>query len=280
MRVALNDVSSKVEQFINQVNTMEIERMSNLQMRERLEKQINELTELNNNNQEALEIARNAIIILKQVSDEAVHQAYQFLEQNLNEALSRMFEGTTRKIRLVESVMRGQYPQLTFELEVGNGKVRSLKADSGHGIAQIVSLLSVLCMIVITGSRRILVMDEVISGLSVHNRKIVTDILWAFTEIGFQFIINEHGYIPVGSKVYHLEMKGDVSGVKESYIAEKGVYLQGTDDSFYTYSSDETNKGVALDSDDESDENDEVGRNLNEAVSEFGGNVTGNVVSI
>ena len=68
-------------------------------------------------------------------------------------------------------------------------------------------------------------MDEVISGLSVHNLRIVTDILWQFTEIGFQFIINEHGYIPRGAKVYHLEMVGDVSGVKKSYIEEDGVYL-------------------------------------------------------
>ena len=72
-------------------------------------------------------------------------------------------------------------------------------------------------------------MDEILSGLSIHNRMIVTDILWAFTDIGFQFIVNEHGYIPKGSKVYHLEMVGDVSRVKESYIEEKGVYLNNSD---------------------------------------------------
>ena len=31
--------------------------------------------------------------------------------------------------------------------------------------------------------------------------------------------------MPKGSKVYHLEMVGDVSGVKESYIETQGVYL-------------------------------------------------------
>ena len=112
-------------------------------------------------------------------------------------------------------------------MTVGNGKVRSLKADSGHGLAQVISLLSILSLIVITGSRRILVMDEVISGLSVNNRRIITDILWTFTQIGFQFIVNDHGFIPKGSKVFHLEMQGDVSHIKDTYIEGEGVYLQG-----------------------------------------------------
>ena len=174
-----------------------------------------------------MDIATHAIEILRQVSDEAVSKAYKFLEENLNAALARMFVNTTRHITLREYTRNNQYPQLEIELTVAGGKKRSLKADSGHGLAQIVSLLSILSLIVITNSRRIMVMDEIISGLSVHNREIVTDILWTFTEIGFQFIVNEHGYVPKGSKVYHLEMVGDVSGVKETYIEQEGVYLNG-----------------------------------------------------
>ena len=138
-----------------------------------------------------------------------------------------MFKNTTRHITLREYTRNNQYPQLEIELTVAGGKKRSLKADSGHGLAQIVSLLSILCLIVITESRRILVMDEIISGLSVYNREIVSEILWSFTEIGFQFIVNEHGFVPRGSKVFHLEMIGDVSHIKESYIEQEGVYLNG-----------------------------------------------------
>ena len=85
-------------------------------------------------------------------------------------------------------------------------------------------------------------MDEVISGLSVHNRKIVDDILWTFTKIGFQFIVNDHGFVVEGSHVYHLEMNGDVSGIKQHYIAKKGVYLQGDGAKEYKYSETEVNK--------------------------------------
>lgn len=236
MNSSLQDLRTRVSDFINVVSQIEIENAAAERSREQLEATILRLSEENKDNKEALDIASNAIIILRQVSDEAVSQAYGFLETSLNSALARMFENTTRKIEIKESIRNNQYPQLELVLHVGNNKTRSLKTDSGHGLAQIVSLLSILSLIVITGSRRILVMDEVISGLSVHNRKIVSDILWSFTEIGFQFIVNDHGFIPEGSHVYHLEMNGDVSGVKQDYIATTGVYLQGDGNKEYDYS--------------------------------------------
>lgn len=252
---SVEQLRQRVNSFISVVNKIEIENAAAEKSRQSLENTINKLAEENKNNKEALDIASNAISILRQVSDEAVSQAYGFLETSLNSALERMFENTTRKIEIKESIRNNQYPQLELILHVGNGKVRSLKTDSGHGLAQIVSLLSILSLIVITGSRRILVMDEVISGLSVHNRKIVSDILWSFTEIGFQFIVNDHGFIPKGSHVYHLEMNGDVSGVKQHYIAESGVYLQGDGDKEYDYS----NKVTVVNLNDDQEQDNTVG---------------------
>lgn len=231
----VDTLKRQVNEFVTVVNQIELENAAAEKSRANLERSINDLMEANKNNKEALDIATHAIEILRQVSDEAVGQAYKFLEQSLNSALAKMFTKTTRRIELKESIRSNQYPQLEIVLHVGNGKTRSLKSDSGHGLAQIVSLLSILSLIVITGSRRILVMDEVISGLSVHNRKIVSDILWTFTEIGFQFIVNDHGFVPEGSHVYYLEMNGDVSGVKKDYIATKGVYLQSDGNSEFNY---------------------------------------------
>ena len=214
-----------IKNFLKQVQDMEITQAANIRARNKLENDIRKLEETNKNNNDVLDITTHAIDILRQVSDESVSKAYKKLEENLNVVLARMFSNTTRHITLREYTRSGQYPQLEIELTVAGGKKRSLKADSGHGLAQIVSLLSILSLIVITHSRRILVMDEIISGLSSHNREIVSEILWAFTEVGFQFICNEHGFIPKGAKTYHLEMVGDVSHIKESYIEPNGVYL-------------------------------------------------------
>lgn len=246
----------QIRKYIDTVTNIEAEQDSNIRTREKLKKTIEELVKDNEDNKEALDIATHAIEILRKVSDEAVQEAYKFLEESINAALERMFANTVRKIRLVEYTRNGQYPQLEIELTVGSGKVRSLKSDSGHGLAQIVSLLSILSLIVITGSRRLMVMDEVISGLSVHNRRIITEILWTFTQIGFQFIINEHGYVPKGAKVYKLEMVGDVSGVADSYIEQSGVYLNYEDEhtDYYGENHNERIEGIILTPDKVQDE--------------------------
>lgn len=225
-------LKEQARQFIGVVEQIESQNRASEMAREQLIATINTLMESNKNNKEALDIATHAIELLTKVSDEAVGEAYGFLTESLNTALSRMFKNTTRKIKLQERMRNNQYPQLDVILFVGNGKTRSLKGNSGHGLAEIVSLLSILSLIVITGSRRILVMDEIISGVDIENRQIIDDILWTFVQIGFQFIINDHGFVPKGSHVYYLEMVGDVSGVKQDYIATNGVYLQG--DSGYT----------------------------------------------
>lgn len=234
------EIKNKAYNLINVIDKIELENTAAIKSRQSLEDTIKEIMDKNKDNKEALDIATHAIEILQKVSDEAVGKAYRFLEQSLNSALSKMFTKTTRKIELKESLRNNQYPQLKIILHVGNGKTRSLKNDSGHGLAQIVSLLSILSLIVITGSRRILVMDEILSGLDVHNRQVVNDILWTFTEIGFQFIINDHGFVPENSKVYHLEMVGDVSNVKQTYLAKKGVYLQSDGVTPFDYSEVET----------------------------------------
>lgn len=229
------------------IQTVESEYAANIKIRGALETQIRSLQKEAEGMAEALDIATHAIEILRELSDEVVARAYAFLEETLNEALAKMFVNTTRRIKLNETLLRNQYPQLEIELYVTNGKKRTLKGDSGHGIAQIISLLSILALIVMTKSRRLLVIDEVMSGLSVRNRKIITEILWAFTEIGFQFIINEHGYVPERAMVYHLEMVGDVSNVKSAYISKSGVYLDNDNsytassiDSTYNYDFDDT----------------------------------------
>ena len=247
----MNDLLAQANEFINQVEELEIENASAAKSKQALENTINELIAANKDNREALDIATHAIEILRQVSDSAVSKAYNFLTENLNTTLARMFENTTRKIEIHEYIRQNQYPQLELILHVSNDKTRSIKSDSGHGIAQIISFLSVLCLIVITGSRRILVMDEVLSGLSVKNRQVIDEIMWSFTEIGFQFIVNEHGFIPKGSHVYHLEINGDVSSVKQDYIAEKGVYLQGETNK--TSSTVYNNKNVDDDTDEDED---------------------------
>lgn len=218
---------SRINSYINSVEQLEINQKASIKQKEQLEMQIAQLLKNKNIASENLDIAANAVAVLRLVSDDAVQQSYKFIQDSVNGTLERIFSKSTRKIQLKEGTFRNQYPQLEIELYVEGGKTRSLKSDSGHGLMQIISLLCVLSLIVITGSRRLLVLDEVLSGLSAKSRMIVCEVLWAFTSIGFQFVLNEHGLIPENSYVIHLETENAISSVKEAYIAETGTYLDG-----------------------------------------------------
>lgn len=207
------------------IEEVEIEQKTNIRTKEKLEAEIEEKRQISEVQRRDLEIVSNAIELLRQISDDAVKQSYTFIAENINAALERIFEKSTRRIRLEESTFRGTYPQLEIKLTVENGIERSLKDDSGHGIMQIISLLCILSVIAITGNRRILVLDEALSGLSSTSREVIDEVLWSFASIGFQFVISEHGYIPRGSKVYELEASNGISRVVNEYIATDGKYL-------------------------------------------------------
>lgn len=221
----MEDVLTLANNFIREVDTLEINQKAAVKAREYLHKSIEQLTLDTEDKKDKLDITSNAIVILRDVSDESVKSSYKFIEDNLNIALDRIFKKSTRKIKLVESTRSGQYPQLDVQLIVENGKVRSLKSDSGHGIMQIISLLCVLSLICITGSRRLLVIDEILGGLSSNARRIIDEILWTFTEVGFQFVVCEHGFVPKNSKVYFLDTEAGISKVIREFIEADGLYL-------------------------------------------------------
>lgn len=167
---------------------------------------------------------KEAMGLLNTVKDMNTAQSYAFIEHNLNIALEKVFRDSIRKIRLVEGTYNSKYPELRLELITENNVKRNLKTDSGHGIRQVVSLLTTLCLICVSGARRFLVLDEVLTGLSLESRQAVDDILWAFTEIGFQFVVVEHGFTAKNSHVYQLKLENGISHLEKEYITSKPSY--------------------------------------------------------
>lgn len=220
------ELMQRIESFNNDTKNLEISQEANKKNRELLERKMEVLKEELRLADEEYIVYSDAIEVLRQVSDQSVAESYEFITKAVNTALGRIFT-QERRIELRES-SRGKNPQLEIVLKVEGGKERSMKLNTGRGLTQIVSFLSILSIIVITKSRRIVVMDEILSGLSARSRQVIADIMWNFTEIGFQFIINEHGFVPKGSKVYLLENEAGVGRIADEYIESKGMYLDDT----------------------------------------------------
>lgn len=215
----------EVNSFIERVDYIENFRKAQKMSKEKFEKQLDRLQEENNRYAEELDICMNAISILTTLSDGTVRKNCDFITDSINSALEKIFVNSRKRIRITEGI-RGSTPQLEMELyENDDSEPLSLKDDSGHGVSQIISLLCTLCLIAITGKRRLFIMDEITSGLSGRAREIVSEVMNEFTTIGFQFIVSEHGFIPKGSQVYVLESNGNTSKIVEEYIEENGVFL-------------------------------------------------------
>lgn len=214
-----------INNYINRIDTIENLYKAQQIAKEKLEKDLKKLQDENNDYAEKLDVVVNAIGILTKLSDGTVRRSCDFITESINSALERIFTNSHKRIKIVEGI-RGNIPQLEMELyENDYSEPLSLKEDSGHGVSQIISFLCNLCLITITGKRRLFIMDEITSGLSGNARRIISEIMNDFTQIGFQFIVSEHGFIPKNSKVYVLESNGITSKVAKEYIEGKGVYL-------------------------------------------------------
>lgn len=200
--------------LLKEITEFETNQMAQRQNKELLESNKKEYQEELEVLKENLKTCIVATELLNKVSTKSVEMSYKFIEDNINQALRRIFPDKVRIITLEEYTLRG-YPQLQLSLTVENGVKRSLKKGSGHGIGQTVSNLCLLCLIVICGARRLVVFDEVMSGMDEETRRAFEGIMQDFASIGFQFICVEHGFAPpVGSFVIRLGKVEDKPGIQ------------------------------------------------------------------
>ena len=214
---------SVTQQINNSIDTLK----KALQEQEFRKKQVERLNQLAKEAEEQAEnlekeqlLVEKALRLIIEAGDLVAEDSYRFIMRSVNSLLDKMFTDCERKIRLTQKTV-GKNPTLSVEV-IADGQVRDL-SESGHGIAQIVSLVCVICLIVLNGSRRLVVLDEVLNGVSIQNKAALSEALWAFTEIGFQFIICEHAFVPEGAKVYEVVNNGGVSSIARTYIQGEEV---------------------------------------------------------
>ena len=210
----------EAEKILSEISLIEQRELAKEETKKRLEVSIKEYEAKLDKSNTNYDVANRAIEVLRLLSTNSVQSSYQFMEESINNALKRIFTDRIRQIELREGT-RGTYPQLEIILHVENGVERSLKYSSGHGIAQVISLLCILSLIVFTNGRRLVILDEVMSGMSIETRKLFDDVLWQFAEIGFQYIIVEHDYTPKGAYVVQLESKNELSRITKTWINEE-----------------------------------------------------------
>lgn len=150
--------------------------------------------------------------LLTTVSDSNTTAVLDYITGIINKTLGELFPHDSRRIYLEKSMYQGQHAHINIKLTGTNGKTRDLTLQSGTGLRQVISFLFVLSLIEIRKGRRLLIADELLSGLHPEAKRIVTDIISIFAEEGFQFAFVEYGVNNLG-KVYLVEKPGVVATV-------------------------------------------------------------------
>lgn len=175
------------------------EQAKDLQMQ--MDGYIESLSKLNNQYAVFLEAQK----LLSVVSDSNTTAVLDYITGIINKALAELFPYDTRRVFLEKKMFNGQYAHIVVKLVNSEGKERDLALQSGTGLRQVISFLFVVSLIEIRKVRRILLMDELLSGLHSHAKRIILEIIKIFAEEGFQFVIVEY----------------EVNNFGKMYIAEK-----------------------------------------------------------
>lgn len=122
-------------------------------------------------------------------------EAKEILEEVLNHALEQVELDANYTAHLVQPetkrAIRGLYVKL---IEEETGKERTPLTSTGTMVAQLISLLMSIIVIKFSGKRRLLILDEVMSGFSgLHSIPAFGNFLVTLAENeGFQVVIVEH----------------------------------------------------------------------------------------
>lgn len=145
--------------------------------------------------------------LLATVSDDNTRVVLDYMTGVINQALDKLFPYDKRAIQFKPSLYKNRYPHINIALYTADGRERDLESQSGTGIRQIISFLYVMSLIEIRKGRRIVLLDEILSGVHPQAKRIVIGIIRLFASKGYQFITVEYGINDMG-KIYLVEKAG------------------------------------------------------------------------
>lgn len=163
-----------------------------------------------------LEVAQ----LCQSIAQSKNQEAKEILEEVLNHALQQVELDANYTAHLIQPetkrAVRGLYIKL---VEEETGKERTPLTSTGTMVAQLISLLMTIIIIKFSGKRRILVLDEVMSGFSgLHSIPTFGNFLVTLAENeGFQIILVEHK-----------EQLAEVEGIKNVSVDKIDGKLQVT----------------------------------------------------
>lgn len=194
--------------FTQQIMAVESKYLQMADLKSKIDNLIVKLDDMNNTYAVMLEAQQ----LLTSVSDSNTTAVLDYITGIINKTLGELFPHDRRMIYLDKVMYQGKHAHINIKLTGTNGKLRDLTLQSGTGLRQVISFLFVISLIEVRKGRRILLADEILSGLHPEAKRIVCDIMAIFSEEGFQFVFVEYGVNNLG-RIYLVEKPGAVATI-------------------------------------------------------------------
>lgn len=177
-----------------------------------LDKARKSFEELNNHYEDSIEAQQ----LLGTLADGRANYILEYVTSIINKALVEVFPRESKQISLERKLHGNKHPHINVVLRTEDGRTRDLVTQSGTGLRQIISFLYRLCLIEITGARKLVIMDELLGGVHKEAASVIEDMMDIFSKGGFQFVVVDYALSEKMGRTYLVERQnnGD-AGVRE-----------------------------------------------------------------
>lgn len=164
--------------------------------------------------------------LISAVADKQSIETLDYITGVINKTLGELFKSDTRRIYLKKQMHAGRYAHLKVLLTDADGVEYDMMLQSGTGLRQVISFLFCLCLIQISGGRKLFIQDELLGGTHGAAKEVLKQIIKIFAK-DFQFVMIEYGFDDIG-KIYSVEKPNKYSNVYDLSGQEydpKSVFL-------------------------------------------------------
>lgn len=215
----MNGIKDRYKQVKDKLDKIRMEKVVQDRLRETYQKNIEKFELQKMEKERHLELLDKAVKVFQEVSDERNRNAKLALETVINWALSKILTDQSYEVKIEEyaDARSGKTMEL-YLVDSYTGNKRSLKHQTGTALSQIISFLMMLTVIKFADASKVLILDEVFSGLEDKEAVLMfSDILTSLAKNdGFQIIIVEQNSLISENPDFvrvHLELKDYEEGL-------------------------------------------------------------------
>lgn len=211
----------RVQELIEQLGKKETECLATIELSRRAAERALELKKELDFNKSQQEITLQARDLLNSVSETMFEQSLKAIETLVTEGLQKVLRDSSLQLSLTKVIRRNRVEvDVTICSTYGTSYVETdVLSARGGGLAAVVGFMVRLVLLIASGNRKFLILDETFAHLSEEFEPLMAEMLADLSDrLGVQILMVTHSdaYIESADRVYHVSIRDG-----ETYVRQK-----------------------------------------------------------